>query len=259
MWTIVGAFLGYLLFGIPGALLGWLSVMLANRYREGSVGGGNASVAEQQKAFFNALFLLMGRLSKADGRVSEEEIQLASTVMQRMGLSSDAKRAAQALFNEGKSAEFDLAMMLSDFQAKVGSKSQLTVVLLETLLVAAYSDGNFSLEEKALMSRICAYLGIGVSEFERIHEQIRNQSRFRDQTGEGVGEQGLIAAAYEALGVRSDMTDAQIKKAYRRLMSANHPDKLTAKGLPDEMVKLAKERTQEIQAAYDTIRKSRKS
>lgn len=54
------------------------------------------------------------------------------------------------------------------------------------------------------------------------------------------------------------MSDAEIKKAYRRLMSQNHPDKLSSQGLPDEMIELAKERTQEIQSAYELIKKSRK-
>jgi len=52
-------------------------------------------------------------------------------------------------------------------------------------------------------------------------------------------------------------SDAEVKRAYRKLMSEHHPDKLISKGLPDSMVELAKERTQEIQKAYETVRRSR--
>ena len=68
-----------------------------------------------------------------------------------------------------------------------------------------------------------------------------------------------IHDAYKVLGIPADSTDADLKKAYRRLMSQHHPDKLVAKGLPEEMIKLATEKTQEIKAAYDMIKKSRKN
>ena len=63
--------------------------------------------------------------------------------------------------------------------------------------------------------------------------------------------------AYAVLNVSASSSDAEVKKAYRRLMSQHHPDKLVAKGLPEEMMELAKEKTQEIRAAYDVIKNSR--
>jgi DnaJ like chaperone protein len=54
-----------------------------------------------------------------------------------------------------------------------------------------------------------------------------------------------------------DSATAINKKAYRRLMSENHPDKLIAKGVPDEMIKIATERSQEISNAYEVIRNAR--
>ena len=61
---------------------------------------------------------------------------------------------------------------------------------------------------------------------------------------------------YSILGITKTASAAEIKKAYRRLMSQHHPDKLVAKGLPDEMITLATEKTQEIRKAYDLIKKS---
>ena len=62
---------------------------------------------------------------------------------------------------------------------------------------------------------------------------------------------------YDTMGVARDATQDEIKRAYRKLMSENHPDKLIAQGVPEAMVKLATERSQEIQAAYEMIKKSR--
>jgi len=59
--------------------------------------------------------------------------------------------------------------------------------------------------------------------------------------------------------VSESASDAEVKKAYRRLISQHHPDKLVSKGLPDEMMKIAKEKTQQITEAYDTIRDLRKA
>lgn len=67
-----------------------------------------------------------------------------------------------------------------------------------------------------------------------------------------------LAAAYELLGVRPEDDMAVIKEAYRRLISEYHPDKLAGKGVSDSVVKMATEKSQLVQAAYDLICKSRK-
>ncbi|MEQ9210373.1 MAG: DnaJ domain-containing protein, partial [Pseudomonadales bacterium] len=70
--------------------------------------------------------------------------------------------------------------------------------------------------------------------------------------------QSELDLAYKALGVSSDCSDAELKKAYRKLMSENHPDKLMGQGVPEDMVKMANERSSEISKAYDLIREHRK-
>jgi len=56
------------------------------------------------------------------------------------------------------------------------------------------------------------------------------------------------------LGVTPQDSKADIKKAYRRLMSQHHPDKLVSKGLPEEMIKVATEKSQKIRDAYDLLK-----
>ena len=59
------------------------------------------------------------------------------------------------------------------------------------------------------------------------------------------------------LGVAPTASDAEVKRAYRKLMSENHPDKLVARGLPESMLEVAKQKTQAIQAAWERIREAR--
>ena len=54
-----------------------------------------------------------------------------------------------------------------------------------------------------------------------------------------------------------DSTDAEVKRAYRKLMSQYHPDKLIGQGMPEDMIAMATEQSKEIQVAYDLIKKSR--
>ena len=74
--------------------------------------------------------------------------------------------------------------------------------------------------------------------------------------GASANDSLTLSQAYKILGVSKNSSEAEIKKAYRRLMSQHHPDKLVSKGLPDEMIQLATEKTQEIRKAYDLIKKS---
>lgn len=261
MWKWIGAFIGTMLAGFWGFFGGFLVGMFLDRARAAKSGGHRrrASMIEQQQVFFQTLFQLMGRLAKSDGQVTQDEIEVANTIMERLRLPAHAKRQAQELFKEGKSEEFDVDAALKRFRQVVGA-GILRRSLIEVLLVSAYADGHLSLEEKTLLGQICNKLGMSESEFNQIHEQVKRQAHFHQgyqQQSQGQSSPDLLKSAYEVLGVEESATDAEVKKAYRKLMSQNHPDKLSAQGLPDEMIELAKERTQEIQSAYEMVKKSR--
>jgi DnaJ like chaperone protein len=78
------------------------------------------------------------------------------------------------------------------------------------------------------------------------------------QGGAGTARhQGSLSQAYKVLGLDEQASDAEIKRAYRKLMSEHHPDRLAAKGVPEEMIRVATERSAEISTAYDMIKKHR--
>ena len=105
--------------------------------------------------------------------------------------------------------------------------------------------------------RIATLMGLGVAQLEQLLRMAQAQDHFHGQGGYAAQPGTSLEDAYTALGLDSNANDKELKRAYRKRMSENHPDKLIAKGVPEDMVKLATERSQEIQAAYEMIRKQR--
>lgn len=260
LWgKLIGGVLGYMMGGLFGGLIG---VLLGHQFDRGlanfngdfSSGMGGLSQTEIQRAFFEATFSVMGNLAKADGRVSEAEIALARQVMARMGLSETARHEAIALFSEGKKSDFALESMLARFHYATRRARNLRQMFIEIQLHAAYADGEMNPAERRLLLTICEELGFSSFEFDRLDAMVRAEQH---AARGGAVEQVSLDDAYAILNITEQAGDADVKRAYRRLTSQHHPDKLVAKGLPQEMMKLAEEKTHEIRAAYERIREAR--
>lgn len=258
-----GAF-GFLLGGPLGAILGasvghHFDVGIAANDRDERLGSGDQR--RVQMAFFTATFSIMGHLAKADGRVSPAEINLAKQVMDNMKLTPNMRETAINLFQQGKSLDFPLEDALTQFRVECHRRTSLMRMFLEIQIQAALADGDLNASEDRLLLNICHHLGIARFEYERIKLQLMAQQRFyRYSTGgqyQPARDHNKLADAYAVLGVRSSASDSDIKQAYRKLISQHHPDKLVAKGLPEEMMTLAKEKTQQIRKAYETITEAR--
>ena len=94
-------------------------------------------------------------------------------------------------------------------------------------------------------------------ELAQLEAVLRAQRHFRSEAPHRGRQGAVLGDAYKALGVEPEATDKEVKTAYRRLMNQHHPDKLVAKGMPESMLEVAKERTREINAAYDLIKERR--
>ncbi len=264
---LLGGLFGYSWLGFLGALIGiYVGHMFDKGLAKNFSGAGFSSQADTQKAFFRMTFLMMGRMAKADGRVSQDEIRWAEHVMNRMNLTTEMRRQAIELFSQGKDTDTDIESELKDFRSKAGRHATLIQMFLEIQIQAGYADGDLNQQELSLLQQACSILGISSFRFQVIHQRILAERAFASGQYQEYGgaqrqysAQDKLAEAYKVLGVTPENSDAEIKKAYRRLMSQHHPDKLVAKGLPEEMMRLAKEKTQEIQAAYEIIKETRSS
>jgi len=215
---------------------------------------------EVQEALFSAVFSIMGHLAKADGRVSQQEIGQAEAAMTRMQLDDEQRRRAQEAFRQGKEDDFPLDRTVAEFRQRIRRRRHLVVVFLELLLQTALADGELHAEEERILFRVAAGLGVPESQFRQILDMVLAQARFGGAGAAG-GATGTskpsLGQAYQVLGVGEDASDQEVKKAYRRLMSEHHPDKLAARGVPEEMIRVSTEKTAEISKAYDMIKEAR--
>jgi DnaJ like chaperone protein len=259
---IIAGFIGFSVFDLLGLMSG---LYVGHQFDKGLSGLRPMSAqqqAEVQESYFETVFSLLGNLAKADGRISPAEIALAEALMSKMGLTSAHRKKAIELFKSGSRGDFSVDDTLHTFMAICGRHSNLKRSLLNDLISLAIADGELHQAEEELLRTIAGRLGFSAALFNQFIAMIKAQAQFKD-SGSGGGYQAKtsasqLSAAYTALGVEESNSDTQIKHAYRKLISDNHPDKLIGQGMPEDMVKLATERTQEIQTAYDLIVASRK-
>lgn len=211
-----------------------------------------------QQIFFRTTFLVMGYVAKADGRVSEAEIQVARNVMNRMGLNEAMRHQAIEYFTQGKQANFRLEQALADLAQVAHNNKVLLRMFVEIQTQAAMADGSMSSAKQAVLKTISQRLGFAPFDFNVFEDLFRYQHGYQQRSQQQNYQQARRASfplreAYALLGIPDSASDAEVKRAYRRSMSQNHPDKLVAKGLPEGMIKLATEKTQNIKAAYEAI------
>lgn len=266
-WTgkLIGFVLGLLYGGLFTAVIGVIIGHVYDRFA-GPVNRRRSreSQAHTQEIFFVTAFSVMGHLAKADGRVSESEIQAAERVMREMRLNAERRAEARKLFRRGKEPDFDLQQMLQEFDHACGRQLNLKMMFLQIQFSAAWADGELSQAEQRVLALIARTLKIPDQLYRQIEAMVGAFAR-RQHSGASAGSDRTTAPraanelreSYTILGVSADASNDQIKRAYRRLMNQHHPDKLVAKGLPEDMMEVATRRAADIQNAYDAVKRER--
>ena len=255
MFKFIGVIAGFFLFGIIGSILGYIVGAFIERVRALGAGGMNPLTnALRQTVFLETLFTLMGKLAKADGQISQDEINHVEQFIQKLGMTTEHRTLAITWFKKGAEPAFEIEPTYRRFMSICGHTRDLKQVLLVYLIVIALADGHFHLAEEALLTEIASHLGYDKAAFNQLMDMVLNQSRFGSHQ---TNPAEALDDAYKALGVAKDSTDQEIKRAYRKLMSQYHPDKLMGQGVPEDMIAVATEQAKEIQLACDLIKKSR--
>lgn len=237
-----------------------------------------------RESFFNTVFSLLGHMANCDGYINRNEIKRIEIYMEKMSLSEHCKREAKQLFKTGTSPQFNINQVLAEF--KKTATPNLVQILLVYLISMARTDGLLVKKEMNMVQKVASELGYNSIVFDHLLKMIAAQDEFginsqpktetknQQYKQEWKNEEPKnnfnknayrqksspnkdLQDAYEALNVKPSMTDEEIRKAYQKLVSQFHPDKLVGQGMPPDLVNAATERFKKIQAAYDFIKQKR--
>ena len=214
-FAFIGALIGGLIGGLPGLLVGGAVGYGAQLMLQRSVVG-TLQVAQSQ--LFESVFSIMGALCKADSVVTRDEIDAVEQMFRMLRVEGDAREAAKAAFARGKAEDFDLDAAVDRFAALTRGRGPLVSLFLQMQIMAVAADGVVHPAEHEMLVRIARRLGLSE------HDVAQLEALLRAATDRG-GSAGAppradrLADAYKALGVTPESSGAEIKRAYRKLIS----------------------------------------
>ncbi len=202
----------------------------------------------REGALVAPLFGLAGVIAKADGSVSEAEVAATEKLMARMDLSKRNRARAVEHFGRGRNGGVDPHLAGRELRAFCGFRGELKVMLLDVLADVALADGMLAPEARAVLQRAARSLDVAEDTLEWL---------LLRKTGRGALGGAAAPDPYAVLGLTPQATDAQVRRAYRRLIAEHHPDKQTARGAAPEVIKLSEQRAREVIAAYEQLKAMR--
>lgn len=243
---IMGGSVGFMLGGPIGALVGASlgHALIDDKTRSGLAESGRLTGQEQRQAvFFTATFAMLGKMAKADGRVCENEINVVRSFMHdKLRLDGPAQQFAISVFNEAKDNRTSFEEYAKQFGQVFHREPQLRMMFYEMLFTIALADDVLHPAEEKILREAPVLLGLHGDVFATVKRQFVSE----------------LSHHYAMLGLENNAEMADVKKAYRKLVSEYHPDKVVSKGLPDDFVKFAEEKFREINEAYEAIQNARK-
>jgi DnaJ like chaperone protein len=249
VFKLIGALAGFFLLGRSffGAIIGYvigslIDNMTASSSRT-SKGGGDIfdyyreHASRSHEDFATMLTALSAAIMKADGQPLKVELEYIKTFFSRQFGPQFLNSHLQTLKHFLNSPHIPLEQICNDI--KMRTQVEVRIQLLHYLFGIAKADGHVAEAELQLLRRIGALLEIPASDFESIKSMFYRE----------------VNADYHVLGLEPTATEEEIKKAYRQMAVRYHPDKVSHMG--EEYQKGAKEKFQQLQDAYDNIKKAR--
>jgi DnaJ like chaperone protein len=194
---------------------------------------------ERSIAFTIAVIALGAKMAKADGQVTRDEVMAFREVFQ---IAQEDEAGAARVFNLARQDVAGFEDYATRVREMFGKGHEALADLLEGLFHIAVADGMYHPNEDEFLQSVADIFGLGEREFRQI------RSRFVPEAE---------ADPYSVLGVSPEASMAEVRKAWRAHVQESHPDRLVARGLPQEAVKMAEKRMVAINRAWKEIKDAR--
>ena len=202
------------------------------------------------------LIALMAKVAKADGQVSELEAEVLkhtfTDISSHFENSAEIREKLKEIYEKEKNS-FDNTIAICEKLYKITKNDyQKRVKILEYLLNLAFIDKEFSQTEFMITEDISNALQIRKSDFENLINRFENF--YRDQKANAALS---LDRAYEVLHSTPSDDENTLKKNYRKLVKKHHPDIVSGQGASQDIIDQATRKLQEINEAYELIKKDR--
>jgi DnaJ like chaperone protein len=235
----LGLFLGGPLGAIAGAALGHHLIDKNLKVGVGAIPMGK--IEQAQASYFVCIFSILGKFAKADGIVTSNEIAVVEEFISHMNMAEREREFAKKIFNQAKKSTYSIDDFATQFYMINRNQPAVLISFLDVLFKLAAADERLHYTEDDALNRIKRIFHISDQQFDNIKAVY-----FKD-----------MDKYYKILNCTTDSTNQEIKKSYKKLAKDFHPDTIVSKGLPEEFMLFAKDRFQEIQEAYEKVRKER--
>ena len=260
---IICACAGYVISGPVGLAIGFAIGFVIDWFLSSLQAPGFTTLRYQdfpelEQYFFPAIFTAMGYVAKASGQHDPADHRSAHMMLDIMGFPEHFRPDALYYFDQGRAPNFKLDDLVLRFYGGFRKQPAYVKMFVEIQVFASLLDGPMHPNARSVILNICRLLDLRRSDFDSFHRMAKVYRRRLSQYQRRDSAQGRLQEAYAVLNTSPDASDDEVKKAYMRLRSEHHPDKLMARGLSQEMIEIAEAKSREVRAAYECIKDLRK-
>ncbi|QBG48663.1 co-chaperone DjlA [Verrucomicrobia bacterium S94] len=246
-WTgkIIGGVLGSLL-GPIGTVVG---VGIGHQFDKGT-----SKVKQISQTFQVAFFGCLAKMARADGKITQDEIDAVEAIMARFRYTGETRKQAIEIFRRAKDDPHTAADYINQLADVIQFNPQIAMTFIGALHAVAAADGAIHANEREILLQAERAFRLRPG---TIDAMLNGGFGGGSAGGTRPAQVNAVENAYKVLDVSPDASDAEIKKIYRQKCMEFHPDKLASKGLPEEFMTYAHEQLAKVNEAYDVIKKER--
>ena len=242
----LGLLFGGPLGAIAGAAMGHMlvdkNVGTPGQQTRSIPGPGFGQAEQAQATYFISLFSILGRMSKIDGVVTQDEIAVVQDFINSLPMEQREKDFARQVFNESKDSQYAIEDFADQLYRAIQHQPAVVLTFFDLLFKIAAADGRLHPAEENALKSIKLIFRLSDSQYDDIKAVYFQE----------------LDKYYKILNCIPESSNEEIKSNYKKLVKDFHPDKIVSKGLPEEFIDFAEGRFREIQESYEKIQKERK-